>query len=279
MKILVTGANGFLGRGIVEKLVEAGNEVVATDFKTDLVTKQAERIDGNLFELADPYEHFGQPDVLLHLAYRNGFVLNAPSHFEDLSQHAKFLEKMVNGGIKRLAVMGTMHEIGFYEGSVKADTPTHPMNQYGIAKDALRNYAELLSQQHNVDLQWLRAFYIVANTGYGNSIFSKLYTAAENGETEFPFTTGKTQYDFLDYETFATYVARAVSQDAITGIINISSGEPMRLAERVEQFITENKLAIKLNYGAFPDRPFDSKAIWGDSKKIDAIMAGKAKHE
>lgn len=45
-----------------------------------------------------------------------------------------------------------------------------------------------------------------------------------------------------------------------------------KLSNRVERFIKENDYAIKLKYGAFPDRPYDSKAVWGDSKKIDKIM-------
>ena len=34
----------------------------------------------------------------------------------------------------------------------------------------------------------------------------------------------------------------------------------------------ENNFSIKLNYGAYPDRAYDSKAVWGDSKKINMIM-------
>ena len=34
MKILVTGANGYLGQGIVSKLINFGHEVIATDYKT-----------------------------------------------------------------------------------------------------------------------------------------------------------------------------------------------------------------------------------------------------
>ena len=40
----------------------------------------------------------------------------------------------------------------------------------------------------------------------------------------------------------------------------------------MEQFIKENGYHIKLQYGAFPDRPYDSKAVWGDVQKIESIM-------
>lgn len=88
----------------------------------------------------------------------------------------------------------------------------------------------------------------------------------------FPFTMGQNQFDFIDYEQFCEQVAAAVQQDEIDGIINICSGRPERLCDRVERFIQENGYDIKLEYGAFPDRPYDSKAVWGSSDKISQIM-------
>ena len=67
-------------------------------------------------------------------------------------------------------------------------------------------------------------------------------------------------------------VAAAVAQDEVLGIINICSGEPRTLADMVEQFIRTNALDITLDYGAFPDRPYDSPGCWGDASKIDKIM-------
>ena len=58
----------------------------------------------------------------------------------------------------------------------------------------------------------------------------------------------------------------------VNGIINICSGKPVSLRERVEQFVKENNLSIKLQYGAFPDRPYDSPIIYGDDKKIKRIL-------
>ena len=49
MKVLVTGANGYLGRGIVKKLLDSGNEVIAVDFTVDMVDKRAVRCAYDLF--------------------------------------------------------------------------------------------------------------------------------------------------------------------------------------------------------------------------------------
>ena len=84
---------------------------------------------------------------------------------------------------------------------------------------------------------------------------------------------GQNQFDFIDYTVFCEQVARAVVQDEILGVINICSGHPEKLADRVERFIAENGFKIKLKYGAFPDRPYDSKAVWGDSCKIEKILS------
>lgn len=66
-----------------------------------------------------------------------------------------------------------------------------------------------------------------------------------------------------------------MEQDDIDGIINICAGRPEKLADRAEQFIRENNFNITLNYGAFPDRPYDSKAIWGDDWKVRMIEKKK----
>lgn len=276
MKVLVTGANGYLGSGIVKKILEKGHAVVAADFKVDHIDDRAEKKSCNLFEIEKPYEYFGKPDVLLHLAWRDGFLHYSSAHIEDLPKHFNFIKMFSEGGCKQIAVMGSMHEIGFFEGSINESTPCNPITPYGIGKNALRNLTEMLCKQNNTIFQWLRGYYIVGNSEFGCSIFSKITIAAKEGKKEFPFTMGQNQYDFVDYEIFCNQVATAVTQSKINGVINICSGHPEKLADRVERFIKENNYNIELKYGAFPDRPYDSKAVWADGKKIEKIMKDKS---
>lgn len=272
MKILVTGANGYLGQGVVKAILDRGNEVIAVDLKTDNVDNRANKVACNMFEVEKPYEFFGKPDVLLHLAWRDGFVHYSNAHIDDLPNHFAFIKKMADEGIQQIAVMGSMHEIGFFEGSINENTPCHPTTPYGIGKNALRDLTQMVCKQKNIVFQWLRGYYIVGNSKYGSSIFSKITAAAEEGKDTFPFTLGQNQYDFIDYPDFCNQVAAAVGQKREQGIINICSGRPEKLSDRVERFIKENGYSIKLQYGAFPDRPYDSKAIWGDDSKISKIM-------
>ena len=145
MKILVTGANGFMGHGIIRELSESGNEIVASDFTEftydyNNVTSKA----GNLFKIDNPYEYFGKPDILLHLAWRDGFKHASENHINDIPKHYEFLKKMVYSGIGKLVVLGSMHEVGFHEGSINENTPCNPLSLYGIAKNALRQMTQLL---------------------------------------------------------------------------------------------------------------------------------------
>lgn len=272
MKVLVTGANGYLGQGIVKSLLDKDVFVVATDYKVDRIDNRAEVIQCDLFSSKNPFTYFGEPDVLLHLAWRDGFVHYSDAHIQDLPKHYDFIKSFAKSKVKKIAIMGSMHEVGFYEGCIKEDTPCNPSSPYGISKNALREISMMFCQQYSKLFQWLRGYYIVGNSKYGSSIFSKIAIAESEGKQDFPFTMGMNQYDFIDYDLFCEQVSRAICQDSILGIINICSGQPERLSDRVERFIKDNNYNIKLNYGAFPDRPYDSKAVWGDNTKIEKIM-------
>ena len=273
MKILITGANGYMVQGIVSEFVKRGEDIVASDISTVDIKEDICKISGNIFELEDPYTYLDEPDILVHLAWRDGFKHNADSHMIDLPKHYLFLKKMMDSGVKKVCVMGSMHEVGFYEGSINENTPCNPMSLYGIAKNALRNAVSLYAEERKIDFIWLRGYYIVGHAEYGSSIFSKIVQAVREGKKEFPFTTGQNQYDFLKYEDFCKQVVSAVLQDDIKGIINCCSGYPQKLADAVEDFIKEKKYPIKLKYGVYPERAYDSKAVWGDAKIINEIMA------
>lgn len=272
MKILITGANGYLGQGIVKAVLDRGNEVIAVDYNVDCIDQRAKIVKCDLFQEDNICEKIGEFDVLLHLAWRDGFVHYSNSHIEDLYKHYQFISQLAELGVKHIAVMGSMHEIGFFEGSINENTPCKPTTPYGIAKNALRDLTQMICKQKNIVFQWLRGYYIVGNSKYGSSIFSKITSAVDEGKKDFPFTLGQNQYDFIDYDVFCTQVSAVVSQKKEQGIINICSGRPEKLADRVERFIKENNYDICLQYGVFPDRPYDSKAIWGDSTIIERIM-------
>ncbi len=272
-KVLVTGANGYIGRHVVKQLLDMDCEVVASDFAFDGVDDRAIKNDTAIFEKNDNlYKDLGEPDVCIHMAWRNGFQHNNASHIDDLAGHHNFINSMLEQGLKQIVVMGTMHEVGYWEGAIKEDTPTNPTSLYGISKNALRQASMLAAKNNDAILQWVRAYYILGDDTKNNSIFSKLVQAEKDGKEKFPFTTGKNKYDFIQIEELAKQIACVAMQTEIDGVINCCTGIPVSLADRVEQFIKDNNFNIRLEYGAFPDRAYDSPAVWGDPEKINGIM-------
>lgn len=271
--VLVTGANGYIGRHVVSELLKLDCKVMVSDFSFDGVDERAIRVNEPIFSGdKDIYEKLGKPDVCVHLAWRNGFVHNADSHICDLPQHFEFIKNMLEGGLPQIAVMGSMHEIGYWEGAIQEDTPCNPKSMYGVAKNALRQAVFALPGIEKACIQWLRAYYIIGDDLHNNSVFSKIVKMEKEGAEKFPFTSGKNLYDFISIDELAYQIARAVTQDKERGIINCCTGKPVSLADKVEEFIAENHYKIKPEYGAFPDRPYDSPGTWGNPDKINRIL-------
>lgn len=273
MRVLVTGANGYIGSKVVKKLLDLNHEVSAVDLRNDHIDGRAVFYQESIFSTReDSFSYFGHPDVCLHLAWRDGFVHKSEAHFKDLSEHFKFLKNLIDNGIKRIAVMGTMHEVGCYQGAVDENTPCNPLSNYGMAKNELRKSLTAYCKEKNVLLQWLRAFYILGDEANGNSVFAKIYQAAQRGEKRFPFVPGLNKYDFIPIEELVNQIVACISQEQVLGIINCCSGKPQRLRDVAEEFIRQHELDIQLAYGEYPNRPSDSPCIYGDDSKIKQIM-------
>lgn len=272
-KVLVTGACGYIGYHVVRELLRQGYQVIAADVVNRDLPKEVTYTDYPIFSgEPDVFRKLGSPDALIHLAWRQGFIHDSPVHMGDLSAHVTFLNHMVDSGIWSVSVMGSMHEVGYWEGPVKADTPCNPQSQYGIAKNALRQSMLLYCQGKPTNFHWLRAYYIFGDDRRGSSIFARLWQAVDRGEERFPFTSGKNLYDFIHIDDLAEQIVAATMQSTKNGVINVCSGSPVPLKEQVERYIQRNNLPIRLDYGSYPDRPYDSPGVWGDNTDIQEIL-------
>lgn len=272
-RIAVTGAHGYIGRHVLRHLCAQGFDVIAIDrsvrhssfgehcIRCDLLSGEK-----NLFT------QWGRPDAVLHLAWDSGFNHNLPQHLDALPKHYEFCTQLIEDGCRSLTVMGTMHEIGCHVGAVTEDTPCSPSCIYGIVKNAMRQALELYTNPRDVSFKWLRGFYFTGDDEHNQSIFTKILQAAKRGEKTFPLNSGKNLYDFSDVGDAALQIAAAATQTKVNGIINICSGDATSLKEKVLQFVEENKLEIKIEFGKFPERIYDSPAIYGNTVKIKEIM-------
>ena len=275
-KVLVTGANGYIGHHVTEELSQNKDlQVIAIDFNKNNIPENVKYLNIDILNEAtskDLYQDLDCPDKVVHLAWQDGFNHYAQSHVNNLINHFYFLKNMIDSGVKSLTVMGTAHEIGYHEGRITAETPCNPLSYYGIAKNTLRQLLFAYAKDKDVKIKWLRAYYITGDDKNNHSVFTKLLEADEKGQVEFPFVKGTNQFDFIDINDLAKMIAKAAMQDEITGIINVCSGEPTSLKDKAEEFIKEHNLKIKLKCGVFPARKYDSPVIYGDATLINKIM-------
>ncbi len=273
MKYLVTGGNGYVGTHVVNELVRNGHEVIVAcrsashEHNPAVQYKKIDILDTN----NDIFNVTGQPDVLIHLAWEDGFNHNSQSHFDNLPRHLKFLKNMLSGGLRHIVGVGTMHEIGYHIGPVTETTPTFPLHAYGVSKNFLRSAQTILCKEYAAVDQWIRCFYILGDDHLNNSIFAKLLAAHENGKKEFPLNSGELLYDFVLVNDLASMIVDVSEQTEVNGIINCCAGEPTSLKSMVLKFIHDHQLDIQPKWGEFPLRPYDSRAIWGDIGKLNSI--------
>lgn len=277
-KILVTGATGFLGNYVINELLRKGCAVTATSARqvkaaeTSWVSKVS-YIPFDLRNMDDTFNYksfFGDPDAIIHLAWEGLPNYKAVFHTEEnLPRHIRFLQNLIRNGIHDITVTGTCLEYGMQQGCLSEKMAAMPENSYAVAKDKLRKILETIP---DLQLKWLRLFYMYGKGQSANSLFSQLDSALENGEQVFNMSGGEQERDFLPVGKMATHIVHAALQDKTQGIINCCSGKPATVRKMVENYLTEKGKTIQLNLGYYPYPDYEPMSFWGDNTKLKSMQ-------
>ncbi len=285
MKILVTGATGFIGSSLIPLLAGQGHKIIATYRTAGRDLFQAGR--GNVvwkpLDVFDPprnpYEFLGSPDRMIHLSwsglpnYKDEFHLT-----ENLPADKAFLMDMMRGGLDHLLVVGTCFEYGMQEGKLREDSPCLPGNPYGKAKVLLRQFLEVNASEMGKVFQWARLFYLYGPGQSPRSLFAQLDAALESGADSFDMSGGQQIRDYLSVNEVARCLAAIVAQDEVTGVINVCSGRDIPLVDLVREYLTAKRADIKLNLGIFPYPDWEPFCFWGNTAKLDTVIGLKSKN-
>lgn len=281
MKILVTGASGFIGAHVICHLLNSGHEVIATSNCTDKavacswfekVDYRACDINNFLSQTSNLFEYFGRPDALIHLAWQGLPNYNEHYHVEsNLIPQYMFLKNLISNGLKNITVTGTCLEYGLNNGCLTESQSTNPSNSYAVAKDSLRRFIELLSGSYLFSFKWVRLFYMFGEGQNSKSLIPQLDEAARQKLPVFKMSGGEQLRDFLPIERVAGYLETIATQTMVNGVINCCSGNPISVRKFVEDYILANNLNIQLDLGCYPYPTYEPFAFWGDTAKLKKL--------
>ncbi|HRO45088.1 NAD(P)-dependent oxidoreductase [Agriterribacter sp.] len=281
MKVLVTGASGFIGNYVVKQLLRLGHYVIASSSNPEKAKakswfRDVTYINLNLSDYNDDinyFDFFFRPDIMIHLAWEGLPDFKGAFHVDiNLPRHKAFLQNMICNGLRNLSVTGTCLEYGMQEGALHEDLPVKPTTSYGIAKSELWNFLLELQSIYPVHVKWIRLFYMYGEGQNPKSLLSQLQMALDNHEEAFNMSRGDQSRDYLPVEKVAEYAIAIALQQKVTGIINCCSGEPVTVKQFVENYMIEKNRSIKLNTGFYDYPDYEPMHFWGDKTKLKTIL-------
>ena len=147
-----------------------------------------------------------------------------------------------------------------------------PVTVYGEAKDRLRQYLQTKAMQGELQLIWLRLFYLYGSGQAPTSLYSQLAAAISANATSFPMSPGDQERDFLPVESAAEKICRLALTKPDAGIVNLCSGEPKKVSTVVNDWLKNWDAEIELDTGVYAYPDYEPHSFWGSTEKLDALL-------
>nr|WP_241697618.1 NAD(P)-dependent oxidoreductase [Mariprofundus sp. NF] len=271
-RVLVTGADGFIGRYILPLLVKAGYEVHALCWLSE-----ARGVEGviwhkvNLMDYpaVDALLHELQVTHLLHLAWYtvHGKFWNAAENLHWVGCSLNLLKSFVEHGGKRVLMAGSCAEYDWSKGHcIEQETSCNPATLYGTGKHALHQVARSYCVQHQVSFSWGRIFFLYGPGEVGGRFVPAVINGLLRQETV-PCSDGRQLRDFMYVQDVASAFAALLESD-LTGAVNIASGVSCTLRGIGEEIMQQIEGRGRIEFGALPNREDDPAVLTADVSRL-----------
>jgi len=258
VRVVVTGAAGFIGSHLVESLLADGYDVVGVDGFTDYYPRPLKErnlararengrfrlLEGCLQDLELPALLEGA-DQVYHLAAQAGVRASWGRDFAVYTEHnvlatQRLLEAAVEAGVPRLINASSSSVYGDAATlPLREDAVCRPVSPYGVTKLAAEHLALLYHRNHALPTVSLRYFTVYGPRQRPDMAFHRFLAAARDRAPVSVFGDGAQTRDF----TYVTDIVSATRAAAVSGrpgcVYNVGGGERvaindvLRLVERV----------------------------------------------
>ena len=274
MRVLVTGASGFLGQYVLAALQQAGIAAVALARTRPRNLAGAQFVPGDLLEHAELAKLVQRAEAshLLHLAWvtDHGSYWTSPLNFRWVDATTRLVEAFCQSGGKHAVFAGTCAEYDWGLGRCQEDTTAlNPATVYGVAKDAARRLVAAWCAQQQVRCAWARIFFPYG-AGEAPARLVPALVDVLRGESA-PFGISATVHrDFLHAGDVAQGLLTLLQTDA-RGSYNISSGQPVQLSDLVRALAQLMDADPRQVLDLPEQRLADPPLVTGENLKLKAL--------
>jgi nucleoside-diphosphate-sugar epimerase len=273
MRVLVTGATGFVGAPVTRALVSAGHEVHALVWGDDGLDRIRDlsiaRIEGDLVKPESylPAVARVKPELAIHLAWMvRGDYLGSRESIDQLGAGARLFRELVDLGCARIVGVGTCFEYDTSLGVLSETSPTAPRHMYSACKRALFDIGTLLTAGTATSFAWPRLFYLYGPHESPNRLVASVIGALLRGERA-RVSSGEQVRDFLHVDDAGAAIAHVATRD-VEGAINIGSGVPTPVRDLVATIGRILGAEDRIDYGAIAPRPGDPAVVCANVERL-----------
>lgn len=273
MKVLLTGATGFIGSHVARLLVASGEQVTAivkpstSRWRIADIAGSMRIIDGDVAdrEGLEPQLRADIPDVCLHLAWHgwSGPSLTAEENLLSMSASLELLRVLTNVGCARFVGVGTCFEYDPALGPMSETSAVMPKDLYGVCKHELSVVAQALKPITNMSVAWARVFLVYGPFDDQRRLVPSLVRSLIRGESA-KTTLGEQVRDLIHVEDAASAIW-AVARSSHTGPVNVASGIPVKVVDIAREIASIVGRQDLLEVGALPYRALEPPVLVADT--------------